>query len=69
MSLKTFHLIFISASTALAFGCGVWGLRDFFSEGGRAWDLIFGLGSVMAGVGLLIYERFFLKKLKNVSYL
>jgi len=69
MSLKTFHLIFISASTALAFGCGVWGLRDFFSEGGRAWDLIFGLGSVMAGVGLLIYECFFLKKLKNVSYL
>ena len=69
MSLKTFHLIFISASTALAFGCGVWGLRDFFSAGGRAWDLIFGLGSVIVGVGLLIYERFFLKKRKNVSYL
>jgi hypothetical protein len=69
MSLKTFHLIFISASTALAFGCGVWGLRDFFSAAGRAWDLIFGLGSVIVGVGLLIYERFFLKKLKNVSYL
>jgi hypothetical protein len=44
-------------------------LRDFFSAGGRAWDLIFGLGSVIVGVGLLIYERFFLKKLKNVSYL
>ena len=69
MSLKTFHLIFISASTALAFGCGVWGLKDFFSEGGRAWDLIFGLGSLAAGVGLVIYERFFLKKLKHVSYL
>ena len=69
MSLKTFHLIFISASSALAFGCGVWGLKDFFSEGGRAWDLIFGLGSLAAGVGLVIYERFFLKKLKNVSYL
>jgi hypothetical protein len=69
MSLKTFHLIFISASSALAFGCGIWGLRDFLSEGGRAWDLIFGLGSVVAGVGLLIYERFFLKRLKDVSYL
>jgi hypothetical protein len=69
MSLKTFHLIFISASSALAFGCGFWGLKDFFSEGGRAWDLIFGLGSLAAGVGLVIYERFFLKKLKHVSYL
>jgi hypothetical protein len=69
MSLKAFHLIFISASSALAFGCGVWGLKDFFSEGGRAWDLIFGLGSLTAGVGLVIYERFFLKKLKHVSYL
>jgi hypothetical protein len=69
MSLKAFHLIFISASSALAFGCGVWGLKDFFSEGGRAWDLIFGLGSLAAGVGLVIYERFFLKKLKHVSYL
>ena len=69
MSLKAFHLIFISASSALAFGCGVWGLKDFFSEGGRAWDLIFGLGSLATGVGLVIYERFFLKKLKHVSYL
>ena len=69
MSLKAFHLIFITAATALAFGCGVWGLNDFFSAGGRAWDLIFGLGSIAAGVGLILYERYFLKKLKKVSYL
>ena len=69
MSLKTFHLIFITASTALAFGCGIWGLKDFFSAGGRAWDLVFGLGSLAAGVSLIFYERYFLKKLKRVSYL
>jgi hypothetical protein len=69
MSLKAFHLIFISAATALAFGCCFWGLKDFFSEGGRAWDLVFGLGSLVAGVGLVLYERYFLKKLKHVSYL
>ena len=69
MSLKAFHLIFISASTALAFGCGIWGLKDFFSEGGGIWDLVFGLGSLAAGVGLILYERYFLKKLKKVSYL
>ena len=69
MSLKTFHLIFIIASTALAFGCAAWGLARFFSAGGRAWDLVFGLGSLAAGVGLIVYERYFLKKLKRVSYL
>ena len=69
MSLKAFHLIFITASTALAFGCGVWGLKDFFSTGGNAWDLVFGLGCLAAGVCLILYERYFLKKLKKVSYL
>ncbi len=69
MSLKAFHLIFITAAIALAFGCGVWGLKDFFSGQGGAWDLVFGLGSLAAGVGLILYERYFLKKLKRVSYL
>jgi hypothetical protein len=69
MSLKAFHLIFISAATALALGCGAWGFKDYFSADGRGWDLVFGLGSVAAAVGLIVYERYFLKKLKNVSYL
>ena len=69
MSLKAFHLLFITASSALAFGCGVWGLRDYSSPDGRAWDLIFGLGALAVGIGLIVYERYFLKKLKRVSYL
>jgi hypothetical protein len=69
MSLKAFHLVFITASTALAFGCGVWGLKHYWSPDGRLLDLLFGLGSVIAGVGLIIYERYFLKKLKDVEYL
>ena len=69
MSLKAFHLIFITAASALAFGCGVWGLKNFFSEGKSVGDLIFGLGSLAAGIGLIFYERYFLKKLKRVSYL
>ena len=69
MSLKAFHVVFITAACALAFGCAVWGLKDFFSADGRLVDLIFGLGSLAAGVGLIVYERYFLKKLKDVSYL
>ena len=69
MSLKAFHLIFITASCALAFGCGVWGIKNYFSADGKMLDLLFGLGSLVAGVGLIFYERYFLKKLKDVSYL
>jgi hypothetical protein len=53
----------------LAVGCGIWGLRDFFSAQGRTSDLLFGLGSLAVGIGLILYERYFLKKLKRVSYL
>jgi hypothetical protein len=69
MSLKTFHLIFITAAITLAFGCGIWGLWNFWSPDGGGWDLVFGLGSIAAGLGLIVYERYFLKKLKNESYL
>ena len=69
MSLKAFHVVFITASSALAFGFSVWGFRNFFSPEGSAMDLVYGLGSAGAGVGLIVYERFFLRKLKNVSYL
>ena len=68
MSLKAFHLIFILASIALAFGFGAWLARNYFQEGG-AWNLIGSLASAASGVGLIFYERYFLKKTKNVSYL
>jgi hypothetical protein len=69
MSLKTFHLIFITAACALAFGCGIWSLKDYWSPEGRLTHLLFGIGSLAAGVALIVYERYFLKKLKNVGYL
>jgi hypothetical protein len=69
MSLKTFHLIFITASCALAFGFGVWMLKDYLRPDGRVWDLLFAIGSFAAGIGLIFYERYFLKKTKNVGYL
>jgi hypothetical protein len=68
MSLKAFHLVFITASVLLAFGFAAWSLVNF-SDGRRLADLGFGLGSTALGVGLVIYGRYFLKKLKHISYL
>jgi len=68
MSLKAFHVVFITAASALAFGFGVWMIRGYNDEGVTR-DLIYGIASFVVGVGLLVYEGFFLKKLKNVSYL
>ena len=53
----------------MAFGCGVWLLKNYFTPAGRTMELIFGIGSELAAVGLIVYGRYFLKKLKNVSYL
>ena len=69
MSLKAFHVIFITAASGLAFGCGVWGLNNHFAPEGRLFDLIFGIGSLLVGIALLVYERYFLRKLRGVSYL
>ncbi len=69
MSLKAFHIIFIVASSALALGFGVWMLRDYSRPEGTLSDLLLGVGSCLAFVGLLVYGRYFLKKLKRVSYL
>jgi hypothetical protein len=70
MSLKTFHLIFISACVALAFGFGVWLLKGYAGEeNGAAARLWGGIVSIAAGLGLIVYERMFLKKTRNVSYL
>jgi hypothetical protein len=69
MSLKTFHIIFITVSSALALGCGVWLLISGFSADGTNKDVFFGISSLVGGIGLIGYGRYFLKKLKNVSYL
>ncbi len=68
MSLKAFHIVFIAASTLLAFGFGAWWLVQFFSDG-KTLDLLFGTLSVLAGGALIFYGRYFLKKLKDISYL
>jgi hypothetical protein len=69
MSLKAFHVIFITAASLLAFGFGAWLFREYRGQDGATGDLVWALASATVGVSLLVYERFFLKKLKNESYL
>ena len=68
MSLKAIHIVFIIASTLLAFGFGAWSLRDYFSNGAPL-DLVMGLGSLIVGAALIWYGKYFLKKLKHIGYL
>jgi hypothetical protein len=61
MSLKAFHLIFVTLLTALSFGCAAWAFAD-----GRP---IFGGIGVVVGILVIVYGIYFLKKLKKISYL
>ena len=68
MSLKAFHLIFVSASVAVSLFLGVWSFLSFRATGSRV-DLVYVATSIIAIVALLWYGRYFLRKLKHISYL
>ena len=68
MSLKALHIVFIVASIVLAFGFGAWSLNAYKEEGAQS-NLWFGIGSLAAGVLLIVYGKAVLKKLKDISYL
>lgn len=61
MSLKAFHLIFVTLLTSLSFGCAAWA----FKSGSTFWGVL----GVITGILVIVYGYYFLKKLKNVSYL
>jgi hypothetical protein len=64
MSLKGFHVVFVSASALLAFGFAAWCIGAVPHPGtGR---LLAGAASVLAGIGLIVYEAWFLKKMRGV---
>jgi hypothetical protein len=69
MSLKAFHILFIIASTALTLGFGWWAVRRYAAGDGTATELGLGIASLLLSVGLGWYGRYFLRKLKHISYL
>jgi hypothetical protein len=61
MSLKAFHLIFVTLLTTLSFGCAAWA----FAMG----KPVFGALGIAAGIMVIVYGIYFLRKLKNMSFL
>ena len=68
MSLKSFHIVFVSCVVLLAFFFGVW-LLDTYRASGQPGPLIGGIASILAGLGMIWYGRVVLRKLKHISYL
>lgn len=66
VSLKAFHVFFVTAALLMAIGFGVWSMRDY-QAGGQSSALYLAWGA-FAVAGLLgVYGVWFLKKLKRVS--
>jgi hypothetical protein len=68
MSLKAFHVVFIIIVTLFTLWFGYWGLQSYLDTGnvGHLWMAI---GSFVGVILLIVYFRWFLKKMKNESYL
>lgn len=68
MSLKAFHVVFIAVSVMLCLGLAAFAFGNFRAFGNGS-DLGWALGALGSAAGLLVYGRYFLRKLRNISYL
>ncbi len=68
MSLKAFHIVFVAASVVLMAFLSGWSLMAY-QETHSTEYLVWSLCAASSVVGLVIYGRFFLRKLRNISFL
>lgn len=61
MSLKSFHLLFITLSTLLAIGFGIWELKGYIASS-DAMHLAAGVGSFVIALALVVYGIRFMRK-------
>jgi hypothetical protein len=65
MSLKGFHIVFITFSILLALGCGAWCVwADLVAD--EQGYLGGAIGSFLAALGLFIYGIWFYRKMKRL---
>ena len=65
MSLKGFHILFITVSTLLALGAGAWCLWVDSTHGTPAFRAG-AIGSFVAALGLISYGIWFYRKMKRL---
>lgn len=65
MSLRIFHLFFITLSTLLVFGCAALLYENYRAQNNPK-ELCFALIAGALGVGLIVYGVWFFKKTKKL---
>lgn len=68
MSLKAFHIVFVGASVLLMLGLAGFSFGAY-RETGSSLSLLWSGLALVAASGLLVYGRYFLRKLKHISFL
>ncbi len=66
MSLKAFHLVFVTLATLACIGSGVWMVGEYRSNGGP-WLLVCGVSAMIAGCALVAYGFVFWQKIQRLT--
>lgn len=67
MSLKAFHIFFVTIATLASGGFGVWLIRHY-QVTHSAVDLLLAILAILGTLALPVYGVWFLKKTKHVGY-
>jgi hypothetical protein len=68
MSLKAFHLVFVTVTTMLSFVVAGWAGMQFMDTG-RMGYIAAAVGALACGAAMVYYGKVFLKKFKDIGYL
>jgi len=68
VSLKAFHIVFVTLSSIFALGFGVWAIGDYNKTGDVA-SMVIGILSLVGAISMVVYGRWFWKKLSGISWL
>ena len=66
MSLKGFHIFFISISVLLSVFFAIWSLKEYTAESDSFYLMVFML-TLLFILSLVVYGRWFLKKIKRIN--
>jgi hypothetical protein len=66
LSLRSFHLFFVTASVVLSIGVAVWGVRSWRATGSGS-DLAFGVMFLVVGFVLAFYGIRVRRKLRDLA--